>query len=450
MTARLATWSAAAAVPLGVLAAVLVLPEADVRWENHPAHFWIVLGAAAVSVALAWSVLNSARRRRDARLFLVSLAFAAAASFLGLHALATPGVLVGKNAGFELATPVGLVAAAAFAAASSLELGANGSRRVMRLAPWLIVALAALVVAWAAVSLAETWPLSTPLAGEQLDGWQVSLAVLGVALFAAAALGYLRLYRRRRTRFLLAVVLAFALFAEAMLAVAWARNWRLSWWEWHLLMLGAFAVIALAARVEWHEERFSALYLDQTLAGARDVSVLFADLQGFTSYAERRAPGEVAAMLNAYFERLIPLLEEAGGEVHQIVGDEIMAIFNKQGDQPEHVRHAAGAALQLQATAGDIAAKHPDWPRFRVGVNSGDVHAGVVGAARGHRKHGIVGDTVNLAARLETRAPAGKVVVGGETARRLGNGTVLERLPDAYVKGKSEPVEAYLLHALGR
>jgi adenylate cyclase len=428
---------------------VLARPGIDEEWENHPAHFWLVLGAAAVSVALAWSVLSSARRRRDARLFLVSLAFASAASFLGLHALATPGVLLGKNAGFELATPVGLVVAAAFAAASGLELRARASLGVMRGAPWLIAGVATLLVAWAAVSLAEVWPLATPLQGEQLDGWQVALAALGVGLFLLAALGYFRLYRRRRAPFLIVVALAFVLLAETMLVIAWARNWRLSWWEWHVLMLGAFAAIALAARVEWHEERFSALYLDETLAGARDVSVLFADLEAFTRFSEQRAPGEVAAMLNAYFGRLIPVLEGAGGDVHQIIGDEIMAVFNKEGDQPDHVHRAARAALLLQETATNIAHEHPDWPRFRVGVNSGPVHAGVVGAATGHRKHAVVGDTVNLAARLETQAPAGKVVVGGETARRLAEGSTLERLPERYVKGKSEPVEAYLLHSLG-
>ena len=71
--------------------------------------------------------------------------------------------------------------------------------------------------------------------------------------------------------------------------IAWARNWHVSWWEWHVLMLVAFVVIALAARREWHEERFSALYLDETLAGTKDVSILFADLAGFTPFSERHA-----------------------------------------------------------------------------------------------------------------------------------------------------------------
>jgi class 3 adenylate cyclase len=298
------------------------------------------------------------------------------------------------------------------------------------------------------VALTERPPLDDPLAAEQLDGWQLVLAAAGVALFGLAALGYARLYRRRPARFVFAFTLAFALLAEAMIVIAWARNWQLSWWEWHVLMLGAFVLIAHTARTEWHEERFSALYLDETLAGARDVSVILADLAGFTSYSERHDAAEVAAMLNAYFERLVPLMEQAGGEVHQIVGDELMVVFGKDGDEPAHAEHAARAALLLQRTAEDVARGHDDWPRFRVGVNSGEVHAGLVGGARGHRKHGIVGDVVNLAARLESAAPVGGVLVGEETFRRLGGRATVEALPPTHVKGKEQAVAAYLLHDL--
>ncbi|MDQ3895314.1 MAG: adenylate/guanylate cyclase domain-containing protein, partial [Actinomycetota bacterium] len=308
--------------------------------------------------------------------------------------------------------------------------------------------LALVMAAWAALSLAEVAPLDTPLGGEELDGWQVGLAVAGVVLYAAAALAYFRLSVRRKTRFLVVVALAFALLAEAMVVIAWARNWRLSWWEWHALMLGAFAAIALSARAEWHEERFSALYLDETLAGARDVSVLFADLQSYTTFAERTDPGRVAEMLNAYFERIVPLMEELGGEVHQLIGDAIMVVFNKEGDTPDHALLAARAAVALQRAADEVARDHPEWPRFRVGVNSGEVLAGVVGAARGHRKHGVVGDTVNLASRLESEAPVGGVVLDAETVRRLPPGVLVERLPELRVKGKQEAVEAYLLHDL--
>jgi adenylate cyclase len=207
-----------------VFVAVLARPALDGTWENHAAHFWLVLTAAALNVALGYAVGVAAARRRDARLFLVALAFVSAAAFLGLHALATPGVLIGKNAGFELATPVGLALAGVFAAASGLPLRPPAAERVLRWERPLAVALALVLATWAALSLAEVGYLSHLLVGEELNGWQIALAVVGVALYSFAAVGYLRLYRRRRDSFLLVVTLAFALLAEAMLVIAWARN----------------------------------------------------------------------------------------------------------------------------------------------------------------------------------------------------------------------------------
>jgi adenylate cyclase len=445
---RTGTWVAVAVAPLLLLVVLLARPAIDEDWENHPAHFWLVLGAALVATALGFSVTTAARRRRDARLFLISLAFVASASFLGLHALATPGVLLGPNAGFELATPFGLLFAALFAAAASLELRSDRAEAVLRFAPALLVTVGAIVVVWAAVSLAELPPLDDPLASEQLDGWQLILAAVGVALYGIAAFGFLRLHERRQERFVLAFALAFVLLAEAMVVIAWARNWQVSWWEWHVLMLTSFLLIAFIARAEWHEERFSALYLDETLAGAREVSVVLADLAGYTAYTERHASDEVAAMLNAYYGRIIPLMERAGGEVHQIVGDELMVIFGKDATVSDHALRAARAALLLQRVASRTAAEHETWPRFRVGLSSGEVHAGVVGATSGHRKHGIVGDVVNLAARLQAAAPVGGVLVSEATFHALGPRAIVEPLTPLRVKGKQEPVNAYLLHRL--
>jgi class 3 adenylate cyclase len=446
---RTGTWVAVAAAPLLLLVVLLARPTIDSDWENHPAHFWLVLGAALVATALGFSVTTAARRRRDARLLLISLAFVASAAFLGLHALATPGVLLGPNAGFELATPFGLVLAAAFAAAASLELRSEQSDVVLRAAPALLVALGTIVVAWAIVSLAELPPLDGPLAAEELDGWQLLLAAVGVAFYGIAAFGFLRLYRRRQERFVLAIALAFVLLAEAMVVIAWARNWQVSWWEWHVLMFASFLLIAFIARAEWHEERFSALYLDETLAGAQEVSIVLADLAGFTSFSEQHDPDEVAGMLNEYFGRLGPLMERAGGEVHQIVGDEIMVVFGGD-DTANHALRAARAALIFQRAATRIAEAHDGWPRFRLGVNSGEVHAGVVGGARGHRKYGYVGDVVNVAARLEAEAPVGGVLIGEETFRLLGTRAVVEPVSPLRVKGKGDPVIAFVLHRVDR
>ena len=441
-------WIGFAVLPLLVVAALRLRPALDSQWESHPAHFWLVLSASAVAVALGYTITATARARRDARLLLVSLAFMVSAGFLGLHALATPGVLLGSNAGFELATPVGLLLGGALVAASSLELSPATSLRLIRRWSVLVGAVAVVLAAWAVASLARVEPLDQVLEQEELEGWQRLLGAAGVACYAAASYGYFLIYRRRRARFVFAVTLAFALLAEAMVVIGVAVNWRISWWEWHVLMLAAFCVIAWSARSEWREERFSALYLDETLAGAKEASILFADLQGYTAFSEKSDPAAVAEMLNTYFARLVPAMKDSGGEVHQIIGDALMVVFNKGGDQPDHAVMAARAGLLLQKEASEIAGSHPGWPRFRVGVNSGSVMVGVVGGARGHRKHDLVGDTVNLAARLEAQAPVGEVVIGKDTYELLPTGTTVESLPRLEVKGKSEPVDAFVLKAL--
>lgn len=440
--------AAVVVAPIAVVVAVVGVPRLDARWENHPAHFWLVLGAAGVSTVLGYGVAVAARRRNDARLFFISLAFVASSAFLGLHALATPGVLLGPNAGFELATPVGLLVAGWLMALSTREFSPQQSTAVLARSSALLSVLAAIVAVWGVASLARLAPLDAPLAAEELNGWQAVLAALGAVGYGAAAAAYLRVYRRRGEPLVLAVIVALALLVEAMVVIALARNWRVSWWEWHVLMLLAFATIAIAARREWHEERFEALYLDETLAGLRDASVLFADMAGYTSFTERHDPAVVVEMLNTYFAELVPLMQHHGGEVHQIIGDALMVIFNKQGDQPDHAVRAARAGLALQEAASSIADAHPGWPRFRVGINSGQAVAGVLGH-RGHRKHGLVGDVVNLASRLESQAPAGGVLIGEGTYERLPAGTDVEPTPPLQVKGKSAAVTAYVLRSLG-
>lgn len=432
-------------LPLVGLAILLVQPELDVWLEHHPAHFWLVLAVSALSAVLAHGTGVAAERRADARVFLVSLVFLSTAGFLGLHALATPGVLLERtNAGFAVATPVGLALGSVLAVASSIDL--SGDRRVwvMRRARVLRWSMLSLLAAWAFVSLAQLPPLDAPRAPERASGPLLLLAVPAIAFYGLAATRYLLMARQRRGAMLLGMAAAFVLLAEAMVAVAFARNWQASWWEWHGLMLAAFALVAWSAHRQWHEERFSDLYLDDTRAGNRDMSVLFADLQGFTSWSERHRPDEVAAMLNAYFDVAVPAtVQRHGGEVDRIIGDAVMVTFNRRGNQPDHAQRAAAAALALQEETQRVSTAHTDWPRFRVGVNSGEVTVSLLGAAGG-RTHTVLGDTVNVASRLEGQAPAGGVAISAETAARLV-GARTESLGQLPLKGKSEPLEAHLL-----
>jgi adenylate cyclase len=442
---RVGLWIAALAIPILGLVLLLAAPEADVQWEHHPSHFWLVLAAGVTSAALAFSTSGVALRRSDARLYLVSLGFLSAAGFLGLHALATPGVLLdGPNQGFAVATPIGLLVSGLFAAASALPLGPERAQAVMRRAKLLRGALLAAMAVWAALSLLSVPPLDDPTPVERASGGLVVVAAVAVLLYAFAAARYLSMVLHSGSAILLGVTSAWVLLAEASVAVAFGRNWHASWWEWHLLMLFAFGAIAVAARREDPEERFSDLYLDHTAAGTREVSVLFADLAGFTSFSEDREPREVSEMLNAYFEVAIPpIVRQHGGEIDRLIGDAIMATWGTRGDQPDHAERAVSAAAALQMETARLAEAHPDWPRFRAAVNSGEALVGVVGAESG-RSYTVIGDTVNVAARLESRAPTGGVVLGGATLRAVP-GLRATSLGEIEVKGKRERVDAYLL-----
>jgi adenylate cyclase len=449
---RLAPWGIALALPLALVILLRSAPKIDARWEVDPVHFWIVLAAGVVNGALAVAISEAGRRRRDARLLLIGLAFLVSAGFLGLHALATPNVVVdGGSAGFVLATPIGLVLAGAFAAASAVEYRLDASLRIVASARWLLAGVLAAMALWGIVSVAGLPPLRDAVTPAQVDAPLSAVAALGVVLYGYSSWSYFRVWWRRRTGLAFAVAFAFALLAEALIVavVSLTTSWRMSWWEWHALMAISFFAIAAAANSEWHEERFSGLYLDETLAGRREVSVLFADLSGFTPFSEARGPEQVHAMLVTYFGALAPMIDrEFSGEVQDFVGDQIFAIFNKRGDQPDHALRAARAALELQRRVEAIRADHPEWPRFRAAVNTGPVLAGVVGD-RGHRIHGVFGDTVNLGARLEGQAPPGGVVIGSETLAGIAAGADVTALPEMHVKGKAQPVQAYVLNGLG-
>jgi adenylate cyclase len=526
----------AAVLPLAGLVLLIARPELDLHWEHHPSHFWLVLLTAGVSVALAYVTNVAAGRYRDARLVLISLAFLASAGFLGLHALATPGVLLDQpNAGFVVATPVGLALAALFAAASTSSLGGPRARTVLRARPWLLQGLIGLMILWGVVSLARLPPLDGPPPAKEGVGGLQLLAVVPIALYAFTAWRSLRLYILRGGTVLLSIAIAMILLAEAMIAIVLSRNWQLSWWEWHVLMLLAFALIALGARQEYRQSgsltgAFGGLYLEATLAridrwpaeaiaavaaadarggsvdrvlsslrseGAssdevalitnaadelrrldasfqpylpspvaerihqeggsasalrgeeRVVSVLFADLAGFTTFSETREPTEVLAMLNAFWAVIVPVIDAAGGVIEHFAGDGVMAIFNAGGNQPDHARRAARAALAIVDAARPVAADHPGWPIFRVGVNTGPAVVGDIGA-EARRSFAAIGDATNTAARLMAAGEPGQVVVGRNTWEGLGVEATGVALGPIMVKGKREAVEAWRLVSLGR
>lgn len=430
-------------IPLAGLILLLQRPQLDVHFEHHPTHFWLVLLTAALSAVLAYTTGAAAIRRGDARVLFVSLAFLSAAGFLGLHALATPKVMLDTpNAGFTLATPVGVALASVFAFLSSLTVSGIVWGRRLR------VALLVLMALWALASVLRLWPLHGRAVPEVADGILAALAVPTILLYGVAAARYLRTWWARPSLMLLSMISAFVLLGEAMIALVFARNWALSWWEWHVLLLSAFVLVVVGVRIQWYEERFADLYQEDTVSGQRELSVLFADLQGFTAFSEQHEPAEVTAMLNTYFEVVVPpVVRRQGGDVDRIIGDALMVTFNKRGDQPDHARRAAEAGLALQAAATAVRAAHPNWPQFRVGVNTGIASVSLLGT-EGGRTHTVIGDTVNVASRIEGKAPGGAVAIGPATKALLPQART-ESLGLVSLKGKAEPVEVFRLVALG-
>jgi class 3 adenylate cyclase len=173
-----------------------------------------------------------------------------------------------------------------------------------------------------------------------------------------------------------------------------------------------------------------------------DVTVLFADLQGFTPFAERMPANEVVAMLNTAYGAAVPAVFAEGGTVVQFVGDALMAVFNAPIRQEDHALRACRAALSLQRAMADDAA--PGTPRFRVGINSGPALVGNVGSEEMHN-YLAIGDTTNVAARLQTFAPAGTVVLGQQTYDLVRDCVEVRALGQPELKGKTLPTEAYEL-----
>jgi adenylate cyclase len=442
----------AAALPLVGFASLLLRSQLDPHIENYRLHFVVFGIVGAVAFGLGYTAGEAANRRGDARVLLLSLAFMATGGFLWLHAMGTQSVLFPQeHSGFQVAIPVGLLVAAVFAAGSAfVDVRPDVASALIRRRTLMRAAVLVAMAAWFVWSVADLPPFGVSDDEAATSDFLTAIAMSGAIIYAISAARYARIFRSRRNLLPAAVVACFALLAEAMVGVAVTgeRKWHASWWEWHGLIVAAYLVVVLAARREWRDERFRRLYLPTTRARHQDVSVLFADLVGFTGYAERSSSATAAGVLDAYWGMAAPLItRDFGGDVEKFTGDGMMATFNSRDDQPDHAHRASCAALALQRRAARLAVRHPDWPRMRVGVNSGGVVVREIGS-HGHVAYPSVGDTVNTGARLESLAPVGGVLIGVDTYERLPEGAVVEERVGLRVKGKDDSVDAFVLHEL--
>ena len=180
----------------------------------------------------------------------------------------------------------------------------------------------------------------------------------------------------------------------------------------------------------------------------RVVTVLFTDVSGFTAMSEKLDPEEVTEIVNQFFAVLTEPIYRFGGVVDKYIGDAIMALFGAPVAHEDDPERAVWAAYEMQKAAKEFAdkleAKTGIGLKVRIGINTGLVVAGVVGGAQ-KQDYTVMGDTVNLAQRMEANARPGKVLVTGETYRQTRHRFGFLTLDPITVKGKVQPIEVYEL-----
>ncbi|MFL5868156.1 MAG: adenylate/guanylate cyclase domain-containing protein, partial [Thermoleophilaceae bacterium] len=172
----------------------------------------------------------------------------------------------------------------------------------------------------------------------------------------------------------------------------------------------------------------------------RQVTVLFADLSGYTAVAETMDPEKVKTLVDGALLRLGQEVARYDGTVDKYIGDNVMALFGAPVAHEDDAERAVRAALGMQNAMAEINERLPEGVSFalRVGLNTGEVLAGAVGD-----DYTVMGDTVNVAARLQTAARPGTVTVGERTMKATVEAVRYEKLEPLTLKGKAEPVPAW-------
>ena len=189
---------------------------------------------------------------------------------------------------------------------------------------------------------------------------------------------------------------------------------------------------------------------DLQLGGRReDVAVLFSDLRGFTRYSESLEPEALVAELNAYFEAMLTALRREGGTIDKFIGDAIMAVFH--GPQAASAAIRGGVAMHDALVAHNALRETRGLPPLRqgVGIHYGSVVTGNIGS-RERMQHTVIGDTVNVASRLEsaTKEEGVSLIVSGPCVARAreepGDVPTLQPRGELRVRGRAEPLEIFV------
>jgi len=182
----------------------------------------------------------------------------------------------------------------------------------------------------------------------------------------------------------------------------------------------------------------------------KEVTVLFADLRDFTPMTESHDPKFVVKIMNSYFEKMADAIQQEGGLVLQFLGDEIYAVFGAPISRPDHPVRAVRAATAMNRRLIELNQDFSKrgWPSLRhgIGIHTGEAVAANIGSPN-RLSYLLVGDTVNLASRLQglTKDMGEEIIISEATRVRLHEDFPLRELTAAKVKGKSDPVEIFAL-----
>lgn len=175
-----------------------------------------------------------------------------------------------------------------------------------------------------------------------------------------------------------------------------------------------------------------------------DISILFADIVGFTALSEKLSPQDIAELLNCLFEEMIKSIFEAGGTLDKYIGDCIMAFFGAPEGQPDHADRAAQAALGMLARLDDLNDKKI-WHnplQLRIAINSGKAVVGDVGSSQ-RVDYTVLGATVNLASRMESVCAPGECIISDATYQRLTHKDHFLPIGEGRFKGIDRPIMIY-------
>ena len=292
----------------------------------------------------------------------------------------------------------------------------------------------------------------------EIPQWvSTALAVLA-ALVGSALVVRLRALRALGAAVGLWAVLTLAAFAGFALGDVWLRGMAGTL----ALVLGyGSTVVENFVREQREKRRLSRFFSPDVLravvrapeeaslgSSRRVVTVLFSDLRGFTSISEKLEPEQVAEMLREYLTEMTEIVFKHGGTVDKYIGDCVMALYNVPFEDPEHAVKAVRTGLEFQertlAAAERWEAKYGVKLRNGVGINTGEAVVGTLGSLQ-RLEYTAIGDTVNLAARLEsiTKDYGASIIISESTYEQVKRLFPTRELGEVTVKGKTVPVKIY-------